>query len=154
MFFLYKKQYATQSIHLGTKPNNILSKRHASLGKKIIFFTRDLVIINAYLLPMYFIVKEWRAFLLVYRFRTFRNNKSVLLELKHVRLKYRYQTFLLPTKEMPSILKFLFSNKIPFHFENTVVGTKRYNHLHIYKIIMAVYGSIRLNYYNKCLNKL
>jgi len=77
---------------------------------------------------------------MVYKTQTVRNYLQLRKDLSTFLVKRKYQTFLLPSKNIHNLVKLLFLIKIPFHFG-----------MPSYQLVNKVYGLIKLNHYTKLL---
>jgi len=146
MFFLFNKNKNKKVI------NRPINKINVNRNFKIFLLSTNQFDIRNFILPMHFIFKNWEAFLMVYKMQTLRNYPQMKKQLSIFLLKKNYQTFLLPSKTIQHLVKFLFMVKIPFHFCTTGKNTSGAL-INTVSIIGQLYATVRLNYYNGILQQ-
>jgi len=88
---------------------------------------------------------------MVYKTQTVRNYLQLRKDLSTFLVKRKYQTFLLPSKNIHNLVKLLFLIKIPFHFGMPTKFGQRQSLMDSYQLVNKVYGLIKLNHYTKLL---
>ena len=144
MFFLFNKKAKTNKIN-----NFIIPQTNLSVNSRLLILTTNTVDLKSIVLPIHFILKDWDSFLIIYNLQTIRNYAIVKKNLKRIFLKKKYQTFLLPSKNLSHIIKILFLVKMPFHFG---ISTSRGNLISVtnsFRIVQQLYGLVKLNFYKK-----
>lgn len=147
MFFIFNKNTNKKVI------NKPISKLNINKNFKIFLLSTNQHDIRNFILPMHFIFKNWEAFLMVYRMQTLRNYPQMKKQLSIFLLKKNYQTFLLPSKAIQHLVKFLFMIKIPFHFCTTSKNTSG-TLLNTVSAVGQLYATARLAHYSGVLQQI
>jgi len=133
MFFIYKKR--------PLKLSNPHTTPHQRRGTLVL--TTDLEVLTTSILPMYFLLKQQRSFLFLYRLKTVRSMVGFKRLFYYIFKKPKPMVVVLPSKHNHYMYRALSLLKAPFLFptETTTTVSRQDDHLILLK---SVYSAARL----------